>query len=145
MVLSARANEDASIDALNAGADDYLPKPFSARELIARVAVQLARSRLRAAERAAREVAEQSSFMKDELVPMLSNSLRNPLNVMLNTIALLKDQNFGGEESRRALEIIRASTREQHRLIDEVHDVSCIAAGCFDIEPKRIAVALDRS
>ncbi len=138
MVLSARANEDASIDALSAGADDYLPKPFAARELVARVAVQLARGRLRRAERAAREVAEQSSFMKDELVLMLSNSLRNPLNVMLNTIAVLKDQNFGTEDSRHALDIIRASTREQHRLIDEVHDLSCITAGCFDIEKKRV-------
>jgi signal transduction histidine kinase len=138
MVLSARANEDASVDALSAGADDYLPKPFSARELTARVAVQIARARLRAAERAAREVAEQTSFMKDELVTMLSNSLRNPLNVMMNAIALLKDQSFGGEEARRAMELIRASTREQHRLIDEVHDVSCIAAGCFNIEAKRI-------
>ena len=134
MVLSARANEDASIDALSAGADDYLPKPFAARELMARVAVQLARSRLRRAERAAREVAEQSSFMKDELVLMLSNSLRSPLNVMLNTISVLKDQAFGTEDARRALEIIRASTREQHRLIDEVHDLSCITAGCFNID-----------
>ena len=133
MVLSARVNEDASVDALGAGADDYLPKPFSARELIARVAVQLARARLRAAERAAREVAEQTSFMKDELVTMLSNSLRNPLNVMLNAMALLKDQNFAGEDARRALDLIRASTREQHRLIEEVHDVSCIAAGCFNV------------
>jgi len=33
-----------------------------------------------------------------------------------------------------ALEIIRASTREQHRLIDEVHDLSCITAGCFTLE-----------
>jgi signal transduction histidine kinase len=138
MVLSARVNEDASVDALTAGADDYLPKPFAARELIARVAVQLARARLRAAERAAREVAEQTSFMKDELVTMLSSSLRNPLNVMLNAIALLKDQTFGGEEARRALELIRASTREQHRLIDEVHDVSCITAGCFNVVQKHI-------
>jgi signal transduction histidine kinase len=93
---------------------------------------------LRAAERAAREMAEQTSFLKDELVTMLSSSLRNPLNVMLNALALLKDQSFGGEEARRALDLIRASTREQHRLIDEVHDVSCIAADCFGIDAERI-------
>jgi signal transduction histidine kinase len=46
----------------------------------------------------------------------------------------MKDQAFGTEEARRALEIIRASTREQHRLIDEVHDLSCITAGCFTLE-----------
>jgi signal transduction histidine kinase len=139
MVLSARANEDASIDALTAGADDYLPKPFSARELIARVAVQLARARLRRAERAAREVAEQSSFMKDELVLSLSNSLRSPLNAMLSTLAMLKDHSFGSEEARRALDLIRASSREQHRLIDEVRDVSCISAGCFTVTKSRVA------
>jgi signal transduction histidine kinase len=94
---------------------------------------------LRAAERAAREVAEQTSFIKDELVTMLSNSLRNPVNVMINAIGLLKDQSFGGEEARRAMELIRASTREQHRLIDEVHDLSCIAADCFSIKPLSVA------
>jgi len=36
ILLSARAGEDARIDGLEGGADDYLTKPFSARELIAR-------------------------------------------------------------------------------------------------------------
>ncbi len=76
--------------------------------------------------------------MKDELVLMFSNSLRNPLNVMLSTIAVLKDQNVGSEDSKRALEVIRASTREQRRLIDEVHDLSCITAGCFEIEKQPV-------
>jgi signal transduction histidine kinase len=137
LVLSARSNEEASVDALNAGADDYLPKPFSARELVARVEVQLARARLRHAERRARQAAEQSSHLKDELVTTLSQSLRNPLDVMLKTVALLKDP-AGGEEMRRALDLIRASTREQHRLIDEVHDISCIAAGVFEVRLTRI-------
>jgi len=138
LVLSARSNEEASIDSLNAGADDYLPKPFSARELVARVEVQLARARLRQAERAARQAAERSSHLKDGLVTTLSQSLRSPLDVMLKTVALLKDP-AGGEETRRALELIRASTREQHRLIDEVHDISRIAAGCFQVDRTHIS------
>jgi signal transduction histidine kinase/DNA-binding response OmpR family regulator len=48
IVLSARAGEEARIEGLNAGADDYVVKPFSARELLARVASQLALARLRA-------------------------------------------------------------------------------------------------
>ena len=44
ILLSARAGEEARIDGLHAGADDYLVKPFSARELIARVDAQLVRA-----------------------------------------------------------------------------------------------------
>ncbi len=47
IVLSARAGEEASIEGFAAGADDYLIKPFSARELIARVDAALALARLR--------------------------------------------------------------------------------------------------
>jgi PAS domain S-box-containing protein len=47
IVLSARAGEEARIEGLSAGADDYLVKPFSARELLARIASQLDLSRLR--------------------------------------------------------------------------------------------------
>jgi PAS domain S-box-containing protein len=47
MLLSARAGEEARIEGLAAGADDYLVKPFSARELLARVASQLAMAKLR--------------------------------------------------------------------------------------------------
>jgi signal transduction histidine kinase/DNA-binding response OmpR family regulator len=41
VVLSARAGEEASIEGLTAGADDYLVKPFSSRDLIARVRANL--------------------------------------------------------------------------------------------------------
>jgi len=37
ILLSARAGEEARIEGMHAGADDYLIKPFSARELLARV------------------------------------------------------------------------------------------------------------
>ncbi|MGD9520792.1 MAG: two-component system response regulator KdpE [Tepidiphilus sp.] len=43
IVLSARANEADKIEALDAGADDYLTKPFGIGELLARVRVALRR------------------------------------------------------------------------------------------------------
>jgi len=47
LLLSARAGEEARIEGLQAGADDYLSKPFSARELVARVATHLELYQLR--------------------------------------------------------------------------------------------------
>lgn len=47
IVLSARSGEKDKITALDAGADDYLVKPFGAGELLARVRAQLRRQRAR--------------------------------------------------------------------------------------------------
>ncbi len=43
--LSARAGEESRVEGLGAGADDYLIKPFTARELLARVAAHLSMRR----------------------------------------------------------------------------------------------------
>ncbi len=56
ILLSARAGEEARVGGMEAGADDYLIKPFSARELLARVEAHLMRDHVRRdAERAVRE------------------------------------------------------------------------------------------
>ena len=47
IVISARAGEESSVEGLSAGADDYLVKPFSARELLARVDGALGMARVR--------------------------------------------------------------------------------------------------
>jgi PAS domain S-box-containing protein len=61
IMLSARAGEEARIEGVESGADDYLTKPFTARELIARVEAQLKLSQLR------REAAEQRVALTQEI------------------------------------------------------------------------------
>jgi two-component system KDP operon response regulator KdpE len=51
IVLSARVNEQDKIEALDAGADDYLTKPFGVGELLARVRATLRRQRQPGADR----------------------------------------------------------------------------------------------
>ncbi|HEU4688395.1 MAG TPA: ATP-binding protein, partial [Vicinamibacterales bacterium] len=50
VMLSARAGEESRVEGFEAGADDYLVKPFTAREVVARVEAQLLRRRVRAVE-----------------------------------------------------------------------------------------------
>ncbi len=47
ILLSARAGEEARVEGVEAGADDYLIKPFSARELLARVEAHVKMARYR--------------------------------------------------------------------------------------------------
>ncbi len=47
ILLSARAGEEARLEGIAAGADDYITKPFSARELIVRVEVTLKLAQMR--------------------------------------------------------------------------------------------------
>jgi len=47
ILLSARADDESRVEGLRAGADDYLFKPFLARELVARVSAHLGLSRVR--------------------------------------------------------------------------------------------------
>jgi PAS domain S-box-containing protein len=47
IILSARAGEEARVEGMEAGADDYLIKPFSGRELLARVGAHVEIARIR--------------------------------------------------------------------------------------------------
>ena len=47
LLLSARAGEESRVEGLDAGADDYLVKPFTARELLARVEAHISLARMR--------------------------------------------------------------------------------------------------
>ena len=72
ILLSARAGEESRVDGVAAGADDYLVKPFSARELVARVNthLMLARSRRAAEQEARRSGAELEDFFENSMLAL---------------------------------------------------------------------------
>ncbi len=75
ILLSARAGEEATIEGLQAGANDYLVKPFSARELLTRVAARLEISRLF-------QQVQQALHTRDELFSLVTHDLKNPLGAI---------------------------------------------------------------
>jgi len=60
LVLSAVGEEEQKVLALEAGADDYITKPFGARELVARLHAALRRARRGEEERASRSTDSRS-------------------------------------------------------------------------------------
>jgi PAS domain S-box-containing protein len=67
ILLSARAGEESRVEGMEHGADDYLIKPFSARELLARVQTHLEMARVRRqAEEALRRRTEQFETLLNE-------------------------------------------------------------------------------
>ncbi len=65
IVVSARTAESDKVDALNAGADDYITKPFGTQELLARIRTSLRHARTTAANR---EIAAEGTYSVGELV-----------------------------------------------------------------------------
>jgi PAS domain S-box-containing protein len=113
ILLSARAGEEARIDGLDAGADDYLVKPFSAREITARVGALLERSRLhRRVVEAQRQRSEQFQTLLAE-APMGMFLVDGELKIVeVNPTALPafgEDESFIGESFRQVVRRIWSS------------------------------------
>jgi light-regulated signal transduction histidine kinase (bacteriophytochrome) len=123
IVLSARAGEEAAVEGLQAGADVYLAKPFSARELLARVRTHLELARAR---RAWAQELEQANRELEAFSYSVSHDLRAPLRAIDGfSKALLTDQAERLDpEGRRHLERVRAATSRMSTLIDDLLNLS---------------------
>src|SRR5262249_26838140 len=117
IILSARAGEESRVEALRAGADDYLIKPFSAREVVARIEANVNLARLRAAGGAQRA--------HDDLLAVVSHELRTPMAAILLWSRLLLSSALKDEDQRReALRSILVSAEAQNQLVEDLLDVS---------------------
>jgi signal transduction histidine kinase len=133
VVLSARAGEEARIEGLKAGADEYVVKPFSARELLARVESQLELARLRRetgqaladSERQLRE----ADRRKDEFLALLAHELRNPLAPIRTGLELIRLSGDRPATVRRMRAMMERQVGHMVRLIDDLLDVSRITSG----------------
>jgi signal transduction histidine kinase len=127
VMLSAQAGEEAMLEGLGEGADDYLSKPFSARDLLARVRTHLLLARMR------REAAE--SLMKDTFISVASHELRTPLTVLkLGIQALRKQHGTPGSLLGERLADLERSIKRMNVLVDDMLSVSAIKSGHLTLQ-----------
>ncbi|MFO1499832.1 MAG: ATP-binding protein [Verrucomicrobiota bacterium] len=137
ILLSARAGGEARVDGLEQGADDYLVKPFSGRELTARIETHLKLARLRneAAEKERRlnqeleqRVEERTASLREAIAQMeefsysVSHDLRAPVRAM-HGYAQVIDEDYGdrlGPQGKAYLERIVQNAARMDRLIRDL-------------------------
>jgi len=139
ILLSARAGEVPKIEGLGSGADDYLVKPFSARELLARVASHLELRRTRGE---AEALLREAGRRKDEFLAMLAHELRNPLGAIANAVELLGRSDDSHRDLDWARSVIDRQTRHLTEIVDDLLDLSRITEGKIALRKERVAVAV---
>src|SRR5581483_3655824 len=132
LLLSARAGEEASVGGLQAGADDYLVKPFSRRELQAREEARLAMAKQHAAERAARTQAEQTIRAREEFFAALAHELRNPAACLFTWIERLRNGERSDEST--ALDVLQTAAHTVRRLAEDLLDVARGTSGHMRVD-----------
>ncbi|QRK13404.1 response regulator [Archangium violaceum] len=143
LLLSARAGQEATLEGLESGADDYLVKPFSARELLARVRSNLERVRMRrdvARERARVESLMEALRARDDFLTVASHELKTPLtafqlnlNAIERGLSRTSEHNIGDR-----LDVARHSVRRLARLIETLLDVSQLTTGRLQLMPEPV-------
>ncbi|MBS1662285.1 MAG: response regulator [Bacteroidetes bacterium] len=144
--LSARAGEEAKVEGLDAGADDYLVKPFSAKELLARVDanIKIARSRLEYAVRLEREVEERTKELKtlnfslrqsnedlQQFAHVASHDLKEPVRKIKTFSNRLREEYAAAlpEQARIFLSKIEQATGRMFSMIEGVLSYSFLNGG----------------
>lgn len=114
ILLTARAGEESRIVGWETGADDYLTKPFSAKELISRIASQIRTQQIRA--EALVDMAEQKTYAK-QLEDM--NRELAKMNEELISFAYVSSHDL--QEPLRKIQMFskRILEKEFHALSDE--------------------------
>jgi signal transduction histidine kinase len=150
ILMSLTAGQRETIAGLEAGADDFLVKPFSGRELLVRVQTRLELTAMR--RRNAQQTQDLASLTRtlqarDEFLSAASHELRTPITTLsLQTDGLLNaaDLPTNGHNApindrlRRRLTAIRRQVVRLNQLVDQLLDVSKFIEGRLDLHPDEI-------
>jgi len=75
---------------------------------------------------------------KDQFLAVLSHELRNPLAPIRNSLFVLDHAAPGGEQARRAREVIDRQTGQLARLVDDLLDVTRITRNKIQLQRQRL-------
>jgi len=152
ILVSARAGESSRVEGLDVGADDYLVKPFSARELVARTGAQIRMRRMHQAfgrelERAVEHRTQELASINRQLVAFsysVAHDLRAPVRAIHGLLDVLVDE-IGATVTPAAsgfVERIRTATSRMDQLITDLLEYGRIGRVRISLEPVKLQHAI---
>jgi len=109
--------------------------------LAEQAAIAVQNAQLFMSEQEARREAEAADRAKDQFLAVLSHELRTPLTAMLGWLRMLRTGGLDPLRTERALETIERNTLAQARMIDDLLDMSRIAAGKMTLDRRPVSLA----
>ena len=131
--LTAQREKESIIKGFQLGAVDYILKPFSDEELLARVNLHLALKKTQEELKEARNVAEGLAKAKAMFLANMSHEIRTPLNGIVGMVDILKNTDLD-EQQKEFLDIVDVSSENLLMIINDILDYSKIEAGQIAFE-----------
>ena len=83
--------------------------------------------------------AQDAKRLRDEMVAVVAHDLRNPVHTIALAAATMRSEGLREEQRARLLDIVRQTTLNMGRLLDDLLDVTRIDSGTFAVSRKPLA------
>lgn len=148
ILVTSKAAVDDKIEGLEAGANDYLPKPFNAEELFARVGNLLTLRKQQHELEVLNDVLQgknvelkEASELKSQLLRIAAHDLKNPLNNIREFASLIREEIEEGTDVSEMLELIQSSSNKMLELITQILESEALESGQLEIDPNPVDLA----
>ena len=123
------AGTEVRVRGLDVGGDAFLAQPFTAHELVATVRALVRRRRVEEQQRRRAEEFAEADRRKDDFLAMLGHELRNPLNALAMSQAIIDQCPPQTPTEERARAVARRQTAHLTRLVNDLLEVSRVTRG----------------
>ena len=123
------AGTDVRVQGLDVGGDAFLSQPFTSQELVATVRALVRRKRIEEYQRRRAEELAEADRRKDDFLAMLGHDLRNPLNALTMSQAIIEQLPARSDIERNARAVARRQTAHLTRMVNDLLEVSRVTRG----------------
>ncbi len=118
----------------------FLSRAFPIRDETGRVVRWFGTNTDITEQRAAEEALREADRHKTEFLAWLSHELRNPLDIIRTSLALIERAGLESEPGGRAVSVIGRQTAQMNRLVDDLLDITRISKGKVLLRRKTVTL-----